>query len=114
VDEIHVNPHSLSVIDTMEDIVHETLTIHLGETLVKGTQYRISMKFVSVLNDQLRGFYRSSYVENGIEKYIIDNALFILIDADFFFKYIFKGTWLYLRWNRQMRVELFHVLTSLT
>lgn len=80
-DEIHVNPHSLSVIGTMEDTVHETLTIHLGEKLVKGTQYRISMKFVSVLNDQLRGFYRSSYVENGNEKYRIDNALFILIEA---------------------------------
>lgn len=37
--------------------------------LVVGKKYKISMNFISILNDDLIGFYRSSYEESGITKY---------------------------------------------
>ena len=46
----------------------QKFTIKTAEDLVKGNKYKISMKFVSILNDGVNGFYRSSYVENGVTK----------------------------------------------
>jgi aminopeptidase N len=39
-----------------------------NETLTMGKFYKISMDFVGQLNDKLNGFYRSSYIENGVRK----------------------------------------------
>lgn len=47
---------------------HETITIQTAVMLKAGQKYKVSMKFVSYLNEELRGFYRSSYEENGITK----------------------------------------------
>ena len=33
----------------------------IDQAIVKGKIYRISMNFVSILNDNLKGFYRSSF-----------------------------------------------------
>lgn len=42
---------------------------HLEEPLVKGQKYILSMAFVGHLNDQLHGFYRSTYRDaDGTEK----------------------------------------------
>lgn len=38
--------------------------------LLAGRQYRLSMAFTSILNNELRGFYRSSYNENATTKYM--------------------------------------------
>jgi len=38
--------------------------------LRKGYNYTLSMAFTGRLNDELRGFYRSSYIEEGVEKYL--------------------------------------------
>ena len=47
----------------------EFLIIELRSSrLNKGTNYQLTIKFTGVLNDQLRGFYRSSYVEDGVER----------------------------------------------
>ncbi len=48
--------------------VREIITIQMKDNLMAGKQYRISMNFVSFLNSDLRGFYRSSYEENGVTK----------------------------------------------
>ena len=50
----------------------ETITIQVGPPgLLAGKQYKLSMSFVSILNDELRGLYRSTYVdENGDTKLI--------------------------------------------
>ena len=37
--------------------------------LAKGTNYTLSMSFTGNLTDQLRGLYRSTYKEDGVEKY---------------------------------------------
>jgi aminopeptidase N len=56
----------VSLIDQQTE--REIITINLKTSLVDGKTYKISMKFVSILNDELRGFYRSTYEENGVTK----------------------------------------------
>ena len=51
-----------------QQIQREIVTITLKKELVVGEKYKISMKFISYLNDELRGFYRSKYEENGVTK----------------------------------------------
>lgn len=51
-----------------EQNTREIVTIHLTEVLKPGAVYKISIDFISKLNDELRGFYRSSYEENGVKK----------------------------------------------
>jgi len=47
----------------------EKITIPVPAPGLKaGKEYRISMDFVSILNDELRGLYRSTYQENGLTK----------------------------------------------
>ena len=46
----------------------EMIEIRTKTALVEGNRYKISMDFTSYLNDKLRGFYRSSYMENGVRK----------------------------------------------
>lgn len=52
-----------------EQKTREMYTISTAPSrLEKGKRYRIRMDFISYLNDALRGFYRSSYEENGVTK----------------------------------------------
>lgn len=44
------------------------ITFRTEESLQSGHKYKIAFKFTSILNDKLIGFYRSSYVENGVTK----------------------------------------------
>ena len=36
--------------------------------LAKGTNYTLSMNFIGNLTDQLRGLYRSTYKEDGVDR----------------------------------------------
>jgi len=38
------------------------------DKLAKGANYTLSMNYVGNLTDQLRGLYRSTYKEDGVEK----------------------------------------------
>lgn len=53
-----------------EQDTRETITIQVAQPLRPSRDYKVSMKFISFLNDELRGFYRSSYVEDGVTKYV--------------------------------------------
>jgi aminopeptidase N len=53
-----------------EQDIRETITIQVAQPLRPNRDYKVSMKFISFLNDELRGFYRSSYVEDGVTKYV--------------------------------------------
>lgn len=46
----------------------QTISIDLLDELEPGKQYKISMKFIAILNDNRRGFYRESYIENNVTK----------------------------------------------
>ncbi|XP_046631005.1 aminopeptidase N-like [Daphnia pulicaria] len=61
----------ISVVDFIdEQSTREIITIQVSRPLTAGKQYKITMKFISILNALLAGFYRSSYVENGVTKYL--------------------------------------------
>lgn len=57
---------------TIESIVMHTKTqymaIHLKEELTAGENYELYTEFVGELADDLGGFYRSEYYENGVKK----------------------------------------------
>lgn len=46
----------------------EYLVVHLNGQLVKGNQYEMDSQFQGELADDLAGFYRSEYEENGVKK----------------------------------------------
>ena len=48
----------------------QKINIQTADSLKSGNSYKISMGFTSILNDKLIGFYRSSYVEDGVTKYV--------------------------------------------
>lgn len=47
-----------------EQLTREIYTVEVPNYLVEGVEYKLSMKFTSIMNDDLRGFYRSSYIED--------------------------------------------------
>ena len=53
----------------------EFLIVEFNGKLIKGHTYTLSMNFTGVLSDQLKGFYRSSYIEGGVEKYADNHSL---------------------------------------
>ncbi|XP_052399868.1 aminopeptidase N [Carassius gibelio] len=59
---------------TIESIVMHTKTqymaIHLKEELTAGESYELYTEFVGELADDLEGFYRSEYYENGVKKVV--------------------------------------------
>ena len=60
----------VAISNVNEDKVREFLVVSTVVQLQAGKQYRLSMTFTSFLNSELRGFYRSSYNENGTLKYM--------------------------------------------
>lgn len=63
------NPIALIGFVDNQDTV-EMITIQTAMQLEAGKSYNVSISFTSFLNDQLHGFYRSSYLENGVTKYL--------------------------------------------
>uniref|UniRef100_A0A8C1HTT0 Aminopeptidase n=1 Tax=Cyprinus carpio carpio TaxID=630221 RepID=A0A8C1HTT0_CYPCA len=59
---------------TIESIVMHTKTqymaIHLKEELTAGESYELYTEFLGELSDDLGGFYRSEYYENGVKKVV--------------------------------------------
>ena len=51
----------IGVVEHEFDDDREFYIIKIDQTIEKGKVYRISMDFVSALNDNLKGFYRSSF-----------------------------------------------------
>ncbi|GIY37859.1 uncharacterized protein CEXT_664431 [Caerostris extrusa] len=54
-------PNAPSLKSVSEDKERQFFILHLGGELVAGHHYEVSMEYVGSLNDQLAGFYRSSY-----------------------------------------------------
>ena len=73
----------LSFID--EQKTREMITIKLSPhgLMMAGRQYKISIGFVSILNEDLAGFYRSSYEQNGVTKYFSRNFILIFFDSEY-------------------------------
>ena len=61
-----LNKTAIKVNNFTTDEVHEFLIITLGDKLKKGNQYLLTVSYSGVVNDQLKGFYRSrSADKNG-------------------------------------------------
>lgn len=62
----------LKVTKTTRDAVKHFFTIELQDQLTKGSSYILSLSYKGILNDELFGFYRSSYKnEEGEQVYVI-------------------------------------------
>ncbi|EFX81628.1 hypothetical protein DAPPUDRAFT_317254 [Daphnia pulex] len=68
-DELTGNP--IPVVNFIdEQSTRELITLQVSQPLTVGGRYKITMKYISVLNTLLTGFYRSDYEENGEVKYL--------------------------------------------
>jgi aminopeptidase N len=51
------------------DVPRQFFIMKTSQTLKKGQQYEVQMRFTGHLNDLLQGFYRSSYQQDNQSKY---------------------------------------------
>lgn len=51
-----------------EQLTRQMITVQTATPMLAGRQYGISIKFISILNDESRGFYQSYYKENNEKK----------------------------------------------
>lgn len=77
-----------------EQVLREIYTVEVSNLLVVGREYKLSMKFTAIMNDDLRGFYRSSYIEDdGSRKYeklyaTTFNQLLFVIDERVLYRWL--------------------------
>ncbi len=50
--------------------VTQYLVLQLDDKLMKGHRYQLYTEFTGELADDLGGFYRSEYMEDGVKKYV--------------------------------------------
>ena len=55
----------VNVVNMTEDKKRQFVHFFLSDDMVKGKEYRLFMKFTGPLKTDLKGFYLSSYKENG-------------------------------------------------
>ncbi|KAJ5480686.1 Aminopeptidase 2 [Penicillium diatomitis] len=79
--EIHTASvhHKGAVIESKGDVVinHDTqvATVQLKESLSAGADAKLTLTFTGILNDNMAGFYRSSFQENGKTEYIASTQM---------------------------------------
>ena len=59
------NGQGVNILSQTYDNQREFYHAHLQHPLTKGRRYVLSMEFEGYLNDQLHGFYRSSYKDSS-------------------------------------------------
>ncbi|KAJ5095945.1 hypothetical protein NUU61_005301 [Penicillium alfredii] len=68
-----------SVIESKPEISlnkdEQTATIKFSQALAAGSDAQLKLTFTGTLNDQMAGFYRSSYQQNGETKYIASSQM---------------------------------------
>ncbi|PZC76123.1 hypothetical protein B5X24_HaOG205138 [Helicoverpa armigera] len=62
--------HLIYIVRHLEDVPRNFHILTLGSSLLVGKQYVMSVRYTGLLNDNLHGFYRSSYEEKGVKKWI--------------------------------------------
>ncbi len=67
--KIKISNFEFRISKQIPNIKSETITFIFKKKLPKG-KAELSLKFKGILNDQMRGFYRSSYKHNGKEKFL--------------------------------------------
>ncbi|OWR41732.1 Aminopeptidase N [Danaus plexippus plexippus] len=60
----------IKIIRRTEDVARQFQILDVTETLIAGHQYVLNITYVGILNDNLHGFYRSSYEERKVKRWI--------------------------------------------
>ncbi|CAB3239507.1 unnamed protein product [Arctia plantaginis] len=60
----------IEVVKRVEDAPRHFQVLSLGSALEVGKEYVLNISYTGILNDNLHGFYRSSYKDEGITKWI--------------------------------------------
>lgn len=60
----------VKIIRKTEDVPRQFHIITTGESLIAGQQYVLNISYTGILNDNLHGFYRSSYEEKKVKRYV--------------------------------------------
>lgn len=61
---------AIKVLKLTEDELRQFQVLTLAETLVAGQSYVMNITYKGFLNDNLHGFYRSSYQEKNVTRYV--------------------------------------------
>ncbi|XP_068631133.1 aminopeptidase N [Battus philenor] len=64
------NGEEIKVIQRTEDVARQFQILKLDEPLIAGKQYYLNISYTGILNDNLHGFYRSSYEEKKVKRWI--------------------------------------------
>ncbi|XP_011643165.1 putative aminopeptidase-2 [Pogonomyrmex barbatus] len=67
---ITISSYDLKNFNETYDNTTEKLTLHLPKTIKKGRKLEINFEYTGILSDNMIGFYRSSYIENGTTKWL--------------------------------------------
>ncbi|EFN65601.1 Aminopeptidase N [Camponotus floridanus] len=60
----------IRIVEQRNDTDRQFLVIKTSDTLSRGKQYMVQLKFIGYLNDYLQGFYRSSYMADNQTRWI--------------------------------------------
>ncbi|CAH2105873.1 unnamed protein product [Euphydryas editha] len=60
----------IKIIRKTEDVPRQFHIITTAESLIAGQQYVLNISYTGILNDNLHGFYRSSYEEKKVKRWI--------------------------------------------
>lgn len=60
----------MKIVRRTEDVPRQFHIISVAETLIAGQQYVLNITYSGILNDNLHGFYRSSYEEKKVKRWI--------------------------------------------
>lgn len=58
----------IRILSKQQDSITDKLTLGLAEALKINVDYKLTFKYTGHLGDDMRGFYKSSYVINGVTK----------------------------------------------
>lgn len=67
--------NDIEIKDISYDDDKQQVTFKFPDSLVAGSVAKLYLKFIGNLNDQMAGFYRSSYTENGETKYLATSQM---------------------------------------
>lgn len=59
---------AVEIVNRVEDAPRHFHILTLGNSLVVGKHYVLNITYTGILNDDLHGFYRSSYEDKGKKK----------------------------------------------
>lgn len=79
----YTNDGPVTISEHLYDPKRQFYVAQLNEALALGQLYLLKMEFVGFLNDDLKGFYRSSYKDEfgttRFERFVGNNALVMLL-----------------------------------